>query len=140
MSVPASPASEPLRPLLVRAVAQALMAIFYEKQYADKVIEAALKQNPKAGSRDRAFIAETTYEVVRNFRLYTELLGHSPNFEPDFWALVGIHFLVRHIPVHADTDSPVISALPNWREFQQLNPERIFRKAAELRTIRKIRE
>ena len=116
------------------------MAIFYENQYADKVIEAALRQNPKAGSRDRAFIAETTYEVVRNFRLYTELLGHTPAFEPDFWALVGIHFLVRHIPVQADTDSPQMTELPNWREFQQLDPKKIFLRAAELRTIRKFRE
>jgi len=140
MSVPTPPAAEPLRPLLVRAVAQALMAIFYEHQYADKVIEAALRQNPKAGSRDRAFIAETTYEVVRNFRLYTELLGHAPAFEPDFWALVGIHFLVRHIPVQPDTDSPTMTELPPWREFHQLQPEKIFLKAAELRTIRKFRE
>ncbi|MEO6038005.1 MAG: hypothetical protein ABIQ93_06280, partial [Saprospiraceae bacterium] len=132
MAQPASTASDPLRPLLVRAVAQALMAIFYEKQYADKVIEAALRQNPKAGSRDRGFIAETTYEVVRNFRLYTELLGHSPTFEPDFWALVGIHFLVKPIAVQADTDSPEMTALPPWREFHQLQPERIFLKAAEL--------
>ncbi len=140
MSVSLPPASEPLRPLLVRAVAQALMSIFYENLYADKVIETALKQNPKAGSRDRAFIAETTYEVVRNFRLYTELLGRSPSFEPDFWALVGIHFLVRHIPVHADTNSPMMTELPAWREFHQLEPEKIFLKAAELRTIRKFRE
>jgi len=122
-----------LRPLLVRAVAQALMAIFYEKQYADKVIEAALRANPKAGSRDRAFIAETTYEVVRYFRLYTELLGKTPQFEPDFWALVGIHFLVRPGETEAVT-------LPEWREFQQLDPEQIRQRAAELRTVRKFRE
>ncbi len=140
MASSSPPAAEPLRPLLVRAVAQALMAIFYEHAYADKVIEAALRQNPKAGSRDRAFIAETTYEVVRHFRLYTELLGKTPSFEPDFWALVGIHFLVRPISVTADADSPVITTLPDWREFQQLQPEHLFLRAAELRTIRKFRE
>ncbi len=140
MASPVPPASEPLRPLLVRAVAQALMAIFYEQAYADKVIEAALRQNPKAGSRDRAFIAETTYEVVRHFRLYTELLGRTPSFEPDFWALVGIHFLVRPIVVGADPVNPLITTLPDWREFQQLQPGPIFLRAAELRTIRKFRE
>ncbi len=131
----ASPVSSTdiLRPLLVRAVARALMAIFYEKQYADKVIEAALRENPKAGSRDRAFIAETIYEVVRYFRLYTEILGRTPQFEPDFWALVGIHLLVRP----GETENP---NLPEWREFQQLQPDQIIRRAAELRTVRKFRE
>lgn len=134
----ASPVSSAniLRPLLVRAVARALMAIFYEKQYADKVIEAALRENPKAGSHDRAFIAETTYEVVRYFRLYTEILGKTPQFEPDFWALVGIHLLVKSGPAE-ETGAP---ALPSWREFQQLQPDQIRQRATGLQGIRKFRE
>lgn len=134
----ASPVSSAniLRPLLVRAVARALMAIFYEKQYADKVIEAALRENPKAGSHDRAFIAETTYEVVRYFRLYTEILGKTPQFEPDFWALVGIHLLVKSGPAE-ETGVP---ALPGWREFQQLQPDQIRQRATGLQGIRKFRE
>ena len=134
----ASPVSSAniLRPLLVRAVARALMAIFYEKQYADKVIEAALRENPKAGSHDRAFIAETTYEVVRYFRLYTEILGKTPQFEPDFWALVGIHLLVKSGPAE-ETGAP---ALPGWREFQQLQPDQIRQRATGLQGIRKFRE
>ena len=134
----ASPVSSAniLRPLLVRAVARALMAIFYEKQYADKVIEAALRENPKAGSHDRAFIAETTYEVVRYFRLYTEILGKTPQFEPDFWALVGIHLLVKSGPAD-ETGTP---ALPGWREFQQLQPDQIRQRATGLQGIRKFRE
>ena len=134
----ASPVSSAniLRPLLVRAVARALMAIFYEKQYADKVIEAALRENPKAGSHDRAFIAETTYEVVRYFRLYTEILGKTPQFEPDFWALVGIHLLVKSGPAD-ETGAP---ALPSWREFQQLQPDQIRQRATGLQGIRKFRE
>ena len=49
---------------LVEAVQSALEQIFNEKRHADKVIEQVLKQNPKWGSRDRRFIAETTYEMV----------------------------------------------------------------------------
>jgi len=103
---------ERFHPLLVRAVAQALHAIFYENKYADKVIEAALKQNPKAGSRDRAFIAETTYEVVRYYRLYCEMLGRTPVGEPEFWQIIGIH-LAAH-PRWAG------AKLPDWPEFQIL--------------------
>lgn len=111
-------------------MAQALQAIFIENRHADKVIENALRQNPKAGSRDRAFIAETTYEIVRYYRLYTEILGITPRSEADFWLLCGVHFLVKNNPVE----------LPNWIEFKSLNPPFIVKKAEELRQIRKFRE
>lgn len=98
--------SAPLRPLLVRAVAHALRAIFQENRYADKVIEQTLKQSPKAGSHDRAFIAETTYEVVRYYRLYCHFLGKTPTTEAEWWQLVGIHFLLKGV------------VLPDWQEFK----------------------
>lgn len=114
----------------MRAVAQALLSIFRDHRHADKVIEFVLRQNPKAGSRDRAFIAETTYDIVRYYRLYTEILGQQPQAEPDFWHLCGIHFLVKTDPI----------PLPSWIEFKALNPPFILKKAAELRQIRKFRE
>lgn len=129
-------AANKLHPLLVRAVAQALTAIFLEGQYADKVIELALRQNPKAGSRDRAFIAETTYEVVRNYRLYVEILGKAPENEAGFWKMAGIHHVLRH---DADTTQEV-AVLPEWAEFKGLDPPAIRRKAAALKPVRKIRE
>lgn len=98
-------------PLLVRLVAQNLRAIFLENRYADKVIEQALRSNPKAGSRDRAFIAETTYEVLRYYRLYAEILDMVPATEADFWKLVGAHFAFRGIE------------LPDWQEFKSLHSQ-----------------
>ena len=97
-----------LHPLLVRTVAQNLQAIFQENRYADKVIEQALRSNPKAGSRDRAFIAETTYEVLRYYRLYVEILGIDPKSELDFWQLIGVHLAFKNLE------------LPDWQEFKKL--------------------
>ncbi len=105
-----------LHPLLVRLVAQNLRAIFQENRYADKVIEHALRSNPKAGSRDRAFVAETTYEVVRYYRLYTEILGLQPVTEQDFWQLIGVHLAFKNI------------ALPDWQEFKSLNTPAFYTK------------
>lgn len=63
------------------AVIEALNEIFSEGRYADKVIEKVLKQNPKWGARDRRFIAETTYNIVRWYRLLQELSQpHSNDF------------------------------------------------------------
>lgn len=98
-----------MHPLLVRIVAQNLQAIFIDNRYADKVIEYALRNNPKAGSRDRAFIAETTYEIVRHYRLYSSILDKIPLTEADFWQMTGIHFAFRN---HQD--------LPDWKEFSPL--------------------
>lgn len=97
-----------LHPLLVRLVAQNLRAIFQENRYADKVIEQALRSNPKAGSRDRAFVAETTYEVLRYYRLNVEILGISPSSEFDFWQLIGVHLSLKNV------------TLPDWQEFKSL--------------------
>lgn len=97
-----------MHPLLVRIVAQNLQQIFLENRHADKVIEHALRAHPKAGSRDRAFIAETTYEVLRYFRLYQEILGREPKSEWDFWQLIGVHLALKN------------TELPAWREFEAL--------------------
>ncbi|HZJ36556.1 MAG TPA: RNA methyltransferase, partial [Gillisia sp.] len=58
---------------LVFATIDALSEIFNEDQYADKVIARTLKRDKRWGARDRGFIAETTYEIVRWKRLYSEI-------------------------------------------------------------------
>ena len=92
----------------IRGVHQALEAIFEQGQYADKVIERTLKSNPKWGARDRSFIAETSYEMVRWWRLINYL---SPS--KDYWDLFGTYWLMKG------------EELPAWEEFSKLNPEKI---------------
>ncbi|MCK5905942.1 MAG: hypothetical protein KAG37_00045, partial [Flavobacteriales bacterium] len=65
---------------LVLAVINSLEHIFREGKYADKVIEQTLKKDPRWGSRDRGFIAETTYELVRWKRLYSEVAGIKEHY------------------------------------------------------------
>ncbi|WP_297336879.1 RsmB/NOP family class I SAM-dependent RNA methyltransferase [Algoriphagus sp.] len=92
----------------IRGVHSALEAIFEEGQYADKVIERTLKSNPKWGARDRSFIAETTYEMVRWWRLINYL---SPS--KDYWDLFGTYWLMQG------------NELPPWEEFARINPEKL---------------
>lgn len=92
----------------IKGVHRALEAIFEEGQYADKVIERTLKSNPKWGAKDRAFIAETTYEMVRWWRLIKHL---SPS--QDYWDLFGTYWLMQGNP------------LPEWEEFARLQPDKI---------------
>ena len=55
------------------AVIDGLHLIFNEGEYADKVIQQLLKRDKRWGSRDRGFVAETVYSIVRYQRLYAEI-------------------------------------------------------------------
>lgn len=63
----------------IYGIIHALKNIFEENCYADKAIEQILKSNPKWGSRDRRFIAETTYDIVRWYRLLSSILPGNEN-------------------------------------------------------------
>ncbi|WP_296702781.1 RsmB/NOP family class I SAM-dependent RNA methyltransferase [Algoriphagus sp.] len=99
----------------IRGVHTALAAIFEEGQYADKVIERTLKSNPKWGARDRSFIAETTYEMVRWWRLINYL---SPSNNP--YDLFGTYWLMQG------------HSLPPWEEFEKIQPEKLKGKYEKL--------
>ena len=117
-----------LYPNLIKAVINALQQIFQENKYADKVIEKTLKSNRKWGARDRKFIAETTYSVVRWYRWLYEIKGKPPNTLEDWWEIVGIWFILQKV------------TLPNWEAFKALVPANILSKAATLKEIRTIKE
>ena len=57
-------------------------------QYADKVVQQLLKRDKRWGSRDRAFVAETTYDIVRWKRLYAEIANvKEPFSRDDIWRM-----------------------------------------------------
>ena len=110
---------------LSAAVVEGLHEIFVNKKYADKVIEKILKSNPKWGARDRRFIAETTYDIVRWYRLFKEI---SEAEEEDFWKLLGVWCLWNN------------TEFPDWEEFEGLNRKKIEAGYDQAQSTRKIRE
>ncbi len=115
-------------PTQVQKVVHALKSIFEEDQYADRVIERTLKADKRMGARDRAFVAENVYEIVRWYRLLWEVLGHEPRTEQDWWRLFGIRWVLSDL------------SLPDWREFEGLKKEQIREKWSAVRTERARRE
>ncbi|GAB4480446.1 MAG: class I SAM-dependent methyltransferase [Thermoflexibacter sp.] len=116
---------------LVAAVVEALHQIFVEKKYADKVIEKILQSNPKWGARDRAFIAENTYEVVRWWRwlLFLNEIEYTDTYLPtkeDLWKIVGVWQVSLQ------------NQLPDWQEFTSIYPKKVFQKIEESKKIRKV--
>lgn len=110
---------------LSEAVVDSLRQVFEEDRYADKVIEKVLRQNPKWGARDRRFIAETTYDIVRWYRLFMELTG---NREGNYWTLLGAWCMWNKVN------------LPDWEEFATLNKANFYERFDKVQHIRKIRE
>ena len=110
---------------LCEAVVSGLELIFTEKKYADKVIEKILKSNPKWGARDRRFIAETIYDIVRWYRLFIELTGAD---EDDYWKLLAVWCLWNKVD------------FPDWEELKGVNRKKILENYEQLKTNRKIRE
>ena len=99
--------------------------IFEQNKYADKVIEKVLKQNPKWGARDRRFIAETTYDIVRWYRFLQNITEAEEN---DYWKLLGGWCVLHQVP------------LPAWEEFKGLNEKRILERNIKMKSIRRFRE
>lgn len=79
---------------LVHAVVRALSEIFGEGHHADKVIERVLREDPRRGARDRRFIAETTYDIIRWKRLFETAAGSD-----DPRMLVGVWLIRQDIPL-----------------------------------------
>lgn len=114
---------------LVFAVIDGLHLIFNENEYADKVVEKLLKRDKRWGSRDRGFIAETTYDIVRWKRLYSEIAEvKAPLTRPNLFRIFAVWAVLRGI------------ALPDWKQIEPTPSRRIKGKFDELSKIRKYRE
>lgn len=107
------------------AVIQSLRLIFEENRYADKVIEKVLKQNSRWGARDRRFIAETTYDIVRWYRWFREL-GQAKG--TDFWKLLAVWCVLSGVD------------LPAWEEFEDISAEEVLNREKRDTYSRKTRE
>ena len=111
------------------AVIDGLLQIFNESEYADKVIQQLLKRDKRWGSRDRGFVAETTYDIVRWKRLYAEIANvKEPFSRDDMWRLFAVWATLKGIK------------LPDWKYFENTPTRKIKGKFDELSKIRKIRE
>jgi 16S rRNA (cytosine967-C5)-methyltransferase len=118
----------------VEAILIALKEIFEEEKYADRVIEKVLKSNPKWGARDRAFIAENTYEIVRWWRLILFTIKIEELTNPQkygeglgfYWRVFGAWWVLNQ------------QELPDWQEFKYTDAKAVQRRYQQTQTERKI--
>ena len=111
------------------AIIDGVLEVFNNNKYADKVIQALLKRDKRWGSRDRGFVAETTYDIVRWKRLYAEIAEiKEPFSRDDAWRLFAVWATLRGIK------------LPDWKYFENTPTRKIKGRFDEACKIRKIKE
>lgn len=111
------------------AVIQALDQIYNEGLYADKVVQRTLKSDKRWGSRDRKFVAETIYDMVRWKRLYDEIAGTKGHYSKEnLWKNFAVWAVLKGY------------SLPDWKQFAGTPSRRIKGKFDECQKVRKIRE
>ena len=113
---------------LCQAVINALKDILLDKKQADVTVSNLLQSNKSWGARDRNFIADNVYHIVRYKRLYEFCLNDELFGEVSLWKLLGTKLILEE------------TELPAWEDFAVLNKEEILVRIAEANSIRKIRE
>ncbi|MFM2224129.1 MAG: hypothetical protein RJA07_331 [Bacteroidota bacterium] len=110
-----------LFPNLVKGITQSLRNIFEKRYHADKVIEYLFNDNPKWGSRDRAFVAESVFDMVRQWRRLWAILEKDVSFdEATLTELFGVYWIIKTFEV------------PDWTEFADLNIDVILQRDREI--------
>lgn len=105
-------------------IIKCLRDIFENKYLADKVVQIQLKSQKQMGARDRRFVAETVYDIVRWWRL----IKHVSENKSSPWVWYGTYLIRSGFE------------LPKWNEFTGLMNFR-WPNEDELKTLpRAIRE
>ena len=111
------------------AIIDGVLQVFNDGAYADKVIQTLLKRDKRWGSRDRGFVAETTYDIVRWKRLYAEIAEvKEPFSRDDTWRLFAVWATLKGIK------------LPDWKYFEGTPTRKIKGRFDEALKTRKIKE
>lgn len=103
---------------LVQAVCDIIHQVIYDQVYADKKIEQVLKSNKTWGARDRSFIAETSYNIIREFRKIKYCSGNSK--KPEHW--ISSYFILKKIQP------------PDWDIYNDLKTETVLAKLEECKS------
>jgi 16S rRNA (cytosine967-C5)-methyltransferase len=101
--------------ILAEAAAAIIKSVFHEHKVLDHALAAAFEQNPKWGRRDRSFIAETVFEVVR-WKRALDFLVDSPEVKAlcaAQWVRMGLE-------------------IPEWWSYKGLSADGIAAREAEL--------
>ena len=113
----------------IQAIFSALKNIFEKNEYADKAIEKEMRAQKKWDVRERSFVADVTYDIVRNWRLlFAASASEAKLSEKNLWNVFGTYLIFDGYQ------------LPESNYFRGLNEKKIISQLEKLQKVRKIRE
>src|SRR5438045_1671249 len=114
----------------IKAIFAALKDTFENNIYADKAIEKVMKANKYWDVKERSFVSEVTYDIIRNWRLLIVSSGIESEklTDKNLWMLFGTYLVFDGYD------------LPESNYFKGLNENKIVSQLEKFHKIRKIRE
>ena len=113
----------------IKAVFAALKDIFEKDEYADKAIEKEMRAHKNWDVRERSFVADVTYDMVRNWRLLFAASGAEGKLtDKNLWIIFGTYLVFDGYE------------LPESNYFKSLNENKIISQLEKFHKIRKVRE
>lgn len=115
----------------IKAIFTALKGIFENNEYADKAIEKVMKANKYWDVRERSFVSEVTYDMVRNWRLLLASSGVEADAkltDRNLWMIFGTYLVFDGYD------------LPESNYFKGLSEKKVISQLEKFHKIRKIRE
>jgi 16S rRNA (cytosine967-C5)-methyltransferase len=113
----------------IKAIFAVLKDIFEKNEYADKAIEKIMRANKYWDVRERSFVSDVTYDIVRNWRLLLVAAGAEGKLtEKTLWMIFGTYLVFDGYD------------LPPSAYFKGLNEKKVGAQLEKFYKIRKIRE
>jgi len=104
---------------LIEAVIKTVHSTVLENRYADSAVNYILKSNPKWGARDRKFIAEGAYEIIRNLRLISYAAGVGTATRQDIEKIVIAWLFLNRISDEATLQSYGLDKANLLRRYEE---------------------
>lgn len=113
----------------IKAIFLVLKDIFEKEEYADKAIEKIMRANKYWDVRERSFVSDVTYDIVRNWRLLVVASGSEGKLtEKTLWNIFGTYLIFDGY------------GLPASAYFKGISEKKVISQLEKFYKIRKIRE
>ncbi|MCW3103324.1 MAG: methyltransferase [Bacteroidetes bacterium] len=113
----------------IKAIFTALKDVFENGVFADKAIEKVMRANKKWDVKERSFVSDVTYDMIRNWRLLCTSAGVEGKLsDKQLWMIFGTYLVFDGYD------------LPESQYFGNLSEKKVISQLEKFSKIRKIRE
>jgi 16S rRNA (cytosine967-C5)-methyltransferase len=113
----------------IKAIFAVLKDVFENGVFADKAIEKVMKGNKKWDVKERSFVSDVSYDIIRNWRLLTTSAAVEGKLSDNaLWSIFGTYLIFDGYE------------LPESDYFRNVNEKKVISQLEKFSKIRKIRE